>query len=723
MSTVLRIAIVAATALASLAAGPRPAWAQADQMSNVQTLMTQARTSFDQLDYEGTVKALDTAIGVLEARPTEEARKLLPTAYEMRARSRFGLGLRAEAQADFTSLLNMDPAYALTGQLSPRIVELFEAVLRSTVTQLTVSIAPPNAEATLDGVKIPTSGTLQIAVGDHTIAASRIGYKAASISFKAEAGVAFDMVQPLALERVSSVFTFVTSPPGVEIVIDGIRQGVTQPGPPPAEIAERAARAGLPASQLSNVLVVPEVQIGTHRLEFRKDCFVGTERRLTVESLDDYVIDPIRLEPAVATIAVKSSQPGTMVYLDGQQRGVAPMTISDVCEGPHLVELKSASGRHISRVDARTGQKIDIAGALRPAFALVSTSGQAALNADVRLTIERQLESAQSVTFFAPPADDANKALGTEKLPPDWLAFDANKRALGTSADIGAVLRRDLSEKLAKVFDAQGVASVTVPSSLNRNRLVVAVLGSGSGEPDVLEISLDNPETVNFAIGRLDRRLSFFRPSIGLTAVDVADIEGAVVVAVDGPSAKAGILPGDVVMKANAQPVIDAAALTTLLAGRKADEDLTLELKDKAGTVKRADVRVFMTPRLIGMNDQTLMVNRILVDLRARVQAPGDPVEDSVMRLNLAVALARVENWSAARLELQRVKLPDGPGVSNGTVQYLLGLASDRMGNRAEAEAAWRAAAASNALLTEDGPAIKELADARLAELQKRPAR
>ena len=723
MSTILRTSIATAAVLAALAAGPRPLSAQADPMSNVQSLMSQAQASFDQLDYEGTVKALDTAIGVLEARPNEEARRQLPAAYEMRARSRYGLGQQPEARTDFIALLKVDPAYALTGQVSPRIVALFEEVARITVTQLTVSITPPNAEATLDGVKIATSGTIPIAVGDHTLAASRIGYKPASIPFKAESGVAFEMVQPLALERVSSVFTFVTSPPGVEIVIDGIRQGVTLPGPPPAEYAERAAKAGVPASQLSNVLVVPEIQIGTHRIEFKKTCFVGTERRLTVESLDDYVIDPMKLEPAVATLAVKSNTAGTMVFVDGQQRGVAPMTIADVCEGPHLVELKSASGRYINRVDARTGQKIDIAGVLRPAFALVSTSGQAALNADLRLTIERQLESAQSVTLFAPPAADADKALAAEKLPADWLAFDANKRALGTSADIGAVLRRDLSEKLAKVFDAQGVASVTVPSNLNRNRLVVTLLGSGSGEPDVFEISLDNPETVNLAIGRLDRRLSFFRPSIGLTAVDVADIEGSVVVAVDGPSAKAGILPGDVVMKANAQPVADTAGLTTLLAGRKADEDLQLELKDKSGAVKRADVKVFMTPRVIGMGDQTLMINRILVDLRARVQTPGDPIEDSVMRLNLAVAFARVENWSAARLELQRVKLPDGPGVSSGTVQYLLGLASDRMGNRAEAEASWKAAATSTSLLTEDGPSVKELAEARLAELQRRPVR
>ncbi|NDH64426.1 MAG: hypothetical protein EBY18_22900 [Alphaproteobacteria bacterium] len=91
------------------------------------------------------------------------------------------------------------------------------------------------------------------------------------------------------------------------------------------------------------------------------------------------------------------------------------------------------------------------------------------------------------------------------------------------------------------------------------------------------------------------------------------------------------------------------------------------------------------------------------------------------MRLSLAVALARMGSWSDARIELQRVKLNDAPGVSNGTVLYLLGLAAERMGNTTEAETSWRAAAATPALLTEDGPPVKELAEARILELQRRP--
>lgn len=324
------------------------------------------------------------------------------------------------------------------------------------------------------------------------------------------------------------------------------------------------------------------------------------------------------------------------------------------------------------------------------------------------------------MTLFAPSAEDAAKALGAEKLPQDWLAFDLNKRPLGTAAEVATVMRSDLSAKLSRQFGSQGIASVTVPSTTSRNRLVVTLLAAGSGEPDVLEVNLDSPDAAAMAVGRLDRGLLFFKPSLGLTVVDVADLDGPVVVAVDpnGPGAKSGIQAGDMVLKANSQPVPDAA---TLLAGRKADEDLTLDLKDKAGAPKKADVKVLMTPRLIGMNDQSLMINKILVDLKARLLAPGEPINDSVMRLNLAVALARVGLWSDARLELQRVKLNEGPGVANGTVQFLLGLVAERMGNAAEAEAAWRAAAATTALITEDGLPVKELAEARLQALQRRP--
>jgi hypothetical protein len=649
-------------------------------------------------------------------------RRLLPSAYEMRARALFGLGKEPDARNDFLALLKVEPGYVLSGQVSPRIVAVFDELVKANVTELRLSIQPPDAEVMLDGARVAANGTLPISVGDHTLSVSRIGFRSITQPFTSAAGAA-TVVDALALERTATVFKFVTAPAGVEVVIDNISHGETKPGPPPAEYAEKAAKSGVTAAELSSVLTVMEQPIGSHRIQFKKKCFVMAERQQTVDQLNDYVLDPVKLEPAVATLSVSSNQPGTLVLIDGLQRGVAPLTIPDVCEGPHVVELKSQSGRYFQRVDARTGAKINVEGTLRPAFALVSASGPAALNTDLRLTIEKQFASAQTVTLFAPASEETAKVLATEKLPADWLAFDSNKRPLGTAAEVNAVMRGELSAKLSRQFDSQGIASVTVPSAVTRNRLVVTLLAAGSSDPDVIELDLDSVDSTPQAVGRIDRGLTFFRPSLGLTTVDVADMEGPVIVAVDpnGPAAKAGIQSGDVLLKANSQPVPDAAALITLLAGRKADEDMTLDLKDRTGAAKKADTKVYMTPRLIGLNDQSLMVNKILVDLRNRLQTQGDPVLDSVIRLNMAVALARVGAWSEARLELQRVKLNDGPGVAAGTVHYLLGLAAERMGNIAEAEAAWKTAAQTTALETEDGLPVKDLAEARLQGLQRRP--
>ena len=75
----------------------------------------------------------------------------------------------------------------------------------------------------------------------------------------------------------------------------------------------------------------------------------------------------------------------------------------------------------------------------------------------------------------------------------------------------------------------------------------------------------------------------------------------------------------------------------------------------------------------------------------------------------------RVGQHAAALEELQAIKLPDGPGFSNASVQYLIGLCHDALGRAAEARQAWDAASrAPRAILSEDGPLVSELAARRL---------
>ncbi len=706
-------------ALLTGSAGLRPAYAQAPD-AEIQVQMSEARRHFEALEYEQAVPSLDRAVATLQSRQGDDTRQMLAEALELRARARFGLGDQDGAMQDFTLLLRANPGHAMSGQVSPRVVALFEDAKKATVTTMRLTVMPVDASVLLDGRRIPASGDVAVLVGEHTITASRTGFKTDSLTFTAAAETTAEAT--LALPRTSAVLSVVTAPADVEVFVDGVSKGKTAAGPPPTAFATKAAAAGIPANQLSGVLMLTDLATGAHRIEFRRACYVQAEKRQEISQLDDYVIDPVRLAPAVATVVAQAPQAGTTVFVDGESKGAAPYT-AELCEGPHTIELRAATGRFLRRVDVTVGQRVEVGGPLRPAFALVAST-QTSLNTDLRGAMEKAFEPLRSILVFAPPADALDAALKTEKLPADWLGYDANRRPFGVSAEVTAAMRRDLSAKLAKTFDAQGIASVTAPVATNRSRLVLSLLSAGSAEPDVIEVNLDQQDTVAAAVGQFDRTLAFLTPSVGLTVIDVADGTGPVVVAMDanGPAAQAGLGVGDVVVSADAKPVADAAALLTALSAKTAGQSFALELKDKAGAAKKADLKVLMRPRLIGINDQTLFVNRTLVALRARLGEAKDPNEQASIRLNLAAALTHLESWSEARAELQQVLLTDGPGVGTGTVQYLLGLTSARLGNRAEAETAFKAAAASNNLLTEDGPPVKELAEARLAELQRGPA-
>jgi hypothetical protein len=712
--------VCGAVLLAGVLSRPAPAVAQNNDLADIQVQMAEARRHFDALEYEQTVPALDRAIAILTTRRTADTQRILSDAYEMRARARYGLGDQNGAKDDFVALLKADPAHTLSGQISPRVVAMFEEAQKATVTTLNLTVVPTTAEVQLDGLVVKAAGTFPVVVGEHTITAKQLGYKPGSATFTAAAGAGSQAT--LELARASAVLAVVTSPPDVEVFIDGVSKGKTAAGPAPADYAEAAQRAGVSLAALSAPLVTSDLGVGQHRVEFKRACYVQAERRVDVSDLKDFVLDPIKLTSAIATVVANSPQPGSTVFVDGQDKGPAPFS-AELCEGEHMVELRSQTGRYSRKVDVRPGQRVEVTGALRPAFALVSASTQGPLNVDLRAAVERALEPVRSVYVFAPPADRVSDTLKASQLPPDWLSFDINKRPLGVSGDITVPMRRDLSAKIAKTFDAQGIASVTIPSAANRNRVVITLLGAGSPEPDVVEFSLDRPETIADAVTTLDRPITFLRPSIGLTMIDVADVAGAVVIGVDSNGAAAGIQNGDVIVKVNDQAVANSAAVLTALGTRKANEPLSLELKDKAGATKKADVKVLMTPRVIGMSDQMLLANRLVADFRTRLLAPANAGEEPIIRLNLAAALARLQAWNDARTELQKVKLPDGPGVGNGTVQYLLGLAADNLGNRAEAETAYKAAAQSESWITEDGPPVKEMAEGKLAELQRRPAR
>jgi len=679
-----------------------------------------ARSQFEALNYEAAAAMLDPLIPSLESLSAKDrvAAGLLATAYELRARSRFQLGNADGANADFRALLKLAPGYALSGQVSQRVGRLFEEIRKANVGKMILNLAPADAELELDGAPFtPAAGEIPMAAGAHTLSGRRTGCRSASQTFSVMPGATTEVV--LTLERVSASLAMVTSPIGVEVVVDGVSKGRTEAGPLTPQWADPVAKLGVAASAVSRPFVIDDLGPGTHSVEFLRDCHVKVAKQVVVDKPADFVLDPVKLEKAVASLYVDSPTPGASVLLNGESRGAAPLSIDDVCEGTYVVELRSPWGRFVDRVTARPGDKLNVRGALRPAVALLSVTGlpDGYRGTDLRLALERAFAASKAVTVFGPPTEKVQQALKNETLSPGWLAFDRWRRPMSaTASSITPAARMEIGSRLAKALDVQAVAELTARPGGDRGQFLLSILAADSSEPDVLELNLDNPASLNAAIARLDQLPVMYRPSVGLTAADVLDVAGAVVTAVDaeGAAAKAGLAPGDIVTSVGSQPVADGTGFAGLVAQRKAGEALQVEVKDKTGAVKSVSLAVTMAPRLVAMNDQSLLFNNVLIGLRPRLTEGAAP--DPVVRLNLAVALMRLGNWSEARNELATIRMAGGPGVSNGTVQYLLGLCHEALGQAAEAEKAWRAAATdSESLLTEDGPAIKELAERKLA--------
>lgn len=119
-----------------------------------------------------------------------------------------------------------------------------------------------------------------------------------------------------------------SNPAGVDVFVDGVSKGRT-----PARIA-----------------LAP----GSHILELRGK---GVPRVIPLNvtagaEVSQYL--EFAESPVTGQLAVQSDPPGAKVLVDGVERGVAPVTISDLTPGDHKVELQSdgASARHTVAVQA-----------------------------------------------------------------------------------------------------------------------------------------------------------------------------------------------------------------------------------------------------------------------------------------------------------------------------------------------------------------------------------
>jgi hypothetical protein len=310
---------------------------------------------------------------------------------------------------------------------------------------------------------------------------------------------------------------------------------------------------------------------------------------------------------------------------------------------------------------------------------------------------------------------DLDTAAGADEKPADWLLADAVAPP-GTPPRFPRDAKRELGRKLASRLGVSGLAVASADA--NPNLVTVWLLAAGSGEPDRLAVDLADPASRGRAVEFLSAALPpLVRPSLQTSFVDLPGVQGAVVVRPGGVGAKAGLAMGDTIVSAGGTPIASVAELRLRINGlRPGTAELPLEVRAPGGQSRKIAAPVALVPDTIPMRDPSLSYNRVLLELEEQAATAGATTAGAAARLNLAVVQMRLSNWDDALASLEAVKLPDGAGVSSGTVAYLMGLCLESLGRTADALAAFkRAAAATDARLSYEGPLIAPLAQQRIA--------
>jgi hypothetical protein len=688
--------------------------ARAQQPAAEPPELAQARQLFDALDYEQALPMLDRAVAALELQAARDpnSRPTLTAAYGMRARARFGTGNKDGAVADFRSALAINPAFSLGQGVSPRIVALLDEVKSSTIGALEILTDPGDVNVIVDGAPARIeAGKVSLAGGAHAIKITRPGYKSADQPVVVTAGQSVPL--RLTLERVSTVLTVISSPPDVEVVVNGTSRGKTLGGPLAPALASLPGQLGVPPEQVSQPLAIGDLATGTLDIELRRPCYATEHRQLPVQGLSDVMLDPVKMKPAVGALSIDSDPAGATVLLDGEDKGTAPVTLSSVCAGSHTVEFRSVAGRDVQRVSLDTGGQVGVTGRMRAAFAILAVS-PAAGTADVRLAVERAFAPARSLLLYAPAADAARAAIEKEAVTDEWFGLMPGQMGLPAGD------RRAKLQRLSDAFDAQGIAWVR-PTTPGSNEVTVALEVPGGAAPDDLVVALDQPDSVRQAVSRLDQPMTLSHATLGVAVVDVFDVKGAVIVDVEAgkPGAAAGLKTGQIIESLDGQAVTSVADFESRLGAHQASDRVTLSVRSPGGAAAQSvTAGLQVVPMLVAGTDRFMPSNAVVAMLRSRLASVTDPAELAATQLNLGAALLRAGDGSGAKEVLDKTTLPAGSGVSAGTVAFLRGQAAELAGDRAAAITAYTAASQADGRLPADGPLVKSLAARALERLK-----
>jgi hypothetical protein len=757
MKTPALLLVIACAAALALPPAPK-AYAQEEEdltagLRTMRVAFDRARQRIDNLDFSGAVRELEAVIAPRRAaKPadlSDEELELLVAAYDLRARSLFSMANSKGAEADYETLLRLKPGYPIDRQtLSPKVVDLFDKVRARIAGRFVLDLNPPKARVLVDGE--PTEmveGGLTLLAGNHVLQVQADGYDPHEETVAIVAGAAGG--KTIRLRPNKRTVQFITVPAGVTVRLDGAPAGTTQ-GPATPEVAALAAQFGFDPAAAAAPLLIPLLTPGDHKVTFEKECFQPQTLSLKV-SLDVEANAPMRLAPVVlqearSELRIGSTPPGAEVFIDGDKKGTTPLVVPGLCGGEREVLVtRSEIGTWDERIRIVPGQTNALDVRLRPTLLYAGTFrldewGRAVWSDEDKPFLDELGRGLKTLNLVRNP--DVLKT--TREAVIKWMINQPNE------VRAGAILPPEIVGQAATTARADLVLAGLTTGDADHT-WTLALYSVLHPAPDVTTLRTDRPDMARDFIRRLENVPAATAPWFGMSLVDTqyepaagvsarggatgagglggiglgAELGGPLVVRVlpGSPAAKAGVRLGDRVRSVGERRTTSVkdvnaafAAEMTRPGGLRAT--LVLAVDDLSGT-RTARFSPEDGPVVLPLTDPTMLYNRALAEFRLRARAAQDDLERGVALLNLGVAFMHFRAHDRANSDgFARASLPQGTGISDGTVQYYRGLCALRRGDPGMARAALKTAAAAttSTLESNDGPSAASAA-ARLLKI------
>ncbi len=708
------LSIATLAVAAGVAPGPAVAIEEEDiagQLGEYRLLLEQATGHLEALDFSEAIDAYTRLIDAYKTgripMVTPDAHELVAKSYEGRALALANLGRNPEASADFESLIRFDPAYAvdLSG-ISPKIVSLYGDVRKRTVGVITIETDPLGAEVTLNGRSLGPAPITdrEVVEGTYALRIVRAGFDPVEEEIVVAAGGR--ETRQIRLNPNARSIRIATVPREVKVIVDGEEKGSTfGTAGPEYQDAARELRLGL--SEISEPLLVENLPPGEHDVLLRKECYQEVVVPITIEVDPEnnapLAYKPFVLAPSRGTLAIESEPSGASVLLDGEPRGKTPLTIQEVCSGRHdLLLEKEGVGRSAGTVEVRKDQRTGITERLRLSVAAL----------DLRMEVPYEESLGASLRGMQRyNVVDAASGVTADQVERVRLELQGTE---GRGLSERTV--RDLMEELSVELVA-----LAAPAGALGDRVDFLLFGPLHFTPD--RRRLESGTLSGFASVRdaLERPLQVEAAWTGLKLIDVRGEPHPIVLSVTpgGPASESGIRPGDRIASVGGTPIRGAAEFLAAVRGAGPGDEAAYSL-ERAGGVEEVRVAYLSTPVLLRAAGESLLYNKAIADLRQLAAMASNPRARSYAWLNIGIALMQFGEWEKAiRDAFRAVDLPEGAGISRGTVQYLSGLCYEKLGLVEEARSAYELAAASPLATvgSHDGRTIASSAARRAAAL------